>query len=323
MINTDNTGQIVKRNGNGHGGAAGSLVSLLDKMKGEIARALPKHVTPERMSRIVLTSLRTTKDLEKCTPASFIGCVMSLAQLGLEPNTPLGHAYLIPRNNRKKGIVECTVIIGYPGQLDLSYRSGRVSGIDAEVVREGDEFSYEKGLTPKLKHVPSGAEDRETKRITHAYAIMRLKDGDPIWTVLSMAQIQARKNRSSARNDGPWVTDFEAMCRKTALRANWALAPKSSEMARAEALEVADESGHSQSVAFDPAITEALAKEGLSDGDEAAHVAGDAAKVDEVPVGQPVTVSGGPAFKKQNKIVDEDGKPIDIPPEREPGSDDE
>lgn len=258
-IQTDKTGQIIKK-----AAAPGSdLITLLDRMKGEIARALPKHVTPERMSRIVLTAIRTTRDLDRCTPASFMGCVMSLAQLGLEPNTPLGHAYLIPRKNKRRNVIECTIIIGYPGQLELSYRSGRVSGVDAEAVRAGDEFAYERGLTPKLRHVPSMAADREDRPITHAYAILRLKDGDPIWTVLSMAQIQARRKRSSARDDGPWVTDFEAMCKKTALRANWSLAPKSTELARVEALEVADELGHSQAVAFDPTITEVLAKEGL------------------------------------------------------------
>jgi len=64
--------------------------------EGEIARALPKVMTPERFTRIATSAVSNNQDLAKCEPVSFISAMMNAAQLGLEPNTPLGQAYLIP-----------------------------------------------------------------------------------------------------------------------------------------------------------------------------------------------------------------------------------
>lgn len=274
---TDKSGRIQKRT-DGPAQSA-SLAGLLQdpKVQAQIQRALPRHVTPERMGRIVMTALRSTPKLAQCTPDSFLGCVMQTAQLGLEPNTPLGHSYLIPRNNRKTGTVECTVIVGYQGMIDLAQRSGRVSGIYAHAVREGDVFEYALGLEPTLRHVPDDAADREDKPITHVYAVARLKDADPVFVVLSRAQIAKRRGRSQAGNSGPWQTDFEAMCLKTAIRALWRWMPKSSEMARTEALEVSADLGSRQ--AFDPAIDDAIQAAGLLPAD-AIDAEGDSAEPD-------------------------------------------
>ena len=266
--NTTATGQIVPRTpGNGSGGG-GTLVDLLDKMKPQIALALPRHMTADRMTRIALTALRVTKDLALCTPASFAGCIMQSAQLGLEPNTPLGHLYLIPRKSKRlpPDKRECTMIIGYQGEIELVRRSGLVSNIYAHVVRAGDAFAYELGLNPSMKHVPSEDVDREAKPITHVYCVAAMRDStERVFVVLTRAQIEARRKRSAASNDGPWITDYEAMCLKTGVRALWKWLPKSPEMARAEALEVAADMGRSQAVAFDPDVAAALAAQGLAE----------------------------------------------------------
>lgn len=263
-LKTDSTGQIQPRNGNGNGGEKGTgLVGLLTTLGPEIARALPRHLTPDRMARVALTALRTTPKLMQCTAASFAASIMTLAQLGLEPNTPLGLAYLIPRNNRKKNCVECTVIIGYQGFLDMARRSGLVAGVYAFAVREGDRFSYSLGLDPTIEHVPADTADRETKKITHVYAVARLKGGEPVFVVLTHAQIQARRTRSAAGDDGPWKTDYEAMCLKTAIRALWRWLPKSAEMAKAEEIERVVDLGATPAAVLEEQQTRALAAAGV------------------------------------------------------------
>ena len=259
---TDSTGQIVKKqNGNG-----GTLIHLLQAMGPEIQRALPRHMTPERMGRIVLTALRTTRDLAICTRESFAGCVMQAAQLGLEPNTPLGHAYLIPRKSKNlpADVRECTLIVGYQGYIELARRSGMVASIYAYAVRDGDQFEYELGLNPNVRHVPAEDEDRENRAITHVYAVAAMRDSaERVFVVLTKPQIEARRKRSAASNYGPWTTDYEAMCLKTAVRALWKWLPKSTEIARADAIDAAADLGKTQVSAFDPTVTEALAKQGL------------------------------------------------------------
>lgn len=242
-----------------------TLAGLLGdpKISQELARAVPKHLTADRMIRLALTALRTTPKLGECSPDSFIACVFQAAQLGLEPNTPLQQCYLIPRWNKKREAQEATFLLGYQGMIDLATRSGRVSSITSVAVREGDVFEYERGLNEKLRHVPSLDPNREQRDITHVYSIARVRNSDPIWEVLSVAQVDARRDRSQASGSGPWVTDYEAMALKTACRALFRWVPKSSELARAEALEVAMETSHTQSNAFAPEVIEALERTGV------------------------------------------------------------
>ena len=115
-----------------------TIKDYINAMSGEIAKALPQVMTPERFKRIALSAVSNTPKLGNCTPQSFLGAMMNAAQLGLEPNTPLGQAYLIPFENRKKGITECQFQIGYKGLIDLAYRSGEVKMIDAQTVYEND-----------------------------------------------------------------------------------------------------------------------------------------------------------------------------------------
>lgn len=260
---TSKSGEIQKREPS----KADSLATMLRTMLPEIKRALPRHVDPDRMLRIAVTALRQTPDLALCTPASFVGCVMQCAQLGLEPNTPLGLAYLIPRKSKKLEASqrECSLIIGYQGQIDLSRRSGSVGPIYAYVVREGDAFDYGLGTDPYIKHRPSEDPAREEKPITHAYAVAKGRESrdECQFEVLTRAQIEARRKRSAAADEGPWITDLEAMCKKTAARSLWKWLPKSAEMARAEAIEDATDRGASITGALDPAVAEAMTKGGL------------------------------------------------------------
>lgn len=231
---SEQTQQIEKRRS-----PANSLAELLMQQKDQIALAIPKHMTADRMLRISMTALRTTPKLAECTPASFLSCVMSAAQLGLEPNTPLGHAYLIPRKN--KGVMECTLLVGYQGMLDLARRSGQLRRIQAYVVREGDHFTWALGLNPDIQHRPGNG--NESKPITHAYAVARLQGGDDVFVVITRGEIEKRRKRGASGSGikTPWDTDYDAMALKSAVRALWAFLPKSSEMAMAVSVEEAHE----------------------------------------------------------------------------------
>ena len=216
-------GQVAKQNA--------GLKGLLAAMQGQIAKALPSVLTPERYTRMVMTALSTNPDLQKCTPESFLGAVMQAAQLGLEPNTPLGQAYLIPRNI--KGTMQVTFQIGYQGYLDLGYRSGDIAIIDAQAVRENDFFEYEYGLEPKLKFKPS-----LTNRgsVIAYYAMFKTKAGGYNFLVMSKEDIEAFKKQyvdNYGSKYSPWNTNFDAMAKKTVLKQVIKYAPKKSEFARA------------------------------------------------------------------------------------------
>jgi len=252
--------------------ATPTLQSFIEQNAGEFARVLPKHLTADRMVRLAVSAVRTTPHLAECSLPSFASGLMACSVLGLEPNTPLGHAYLIPFKNNRKGIYECQLIVGYKGLRDLMFRSGIVAAVGATPVYEGDEFSYELGLHPDLRHVPGIDPNRgvDPKTLTHVYTVVKLREGlDPIWDVLNRAQIEQRGKRSRAWGNGPWVTDYVAMARKTGVRAIATWVPSSVEkasspLAAAIAYEEALESGRPMRAlsALGDVATEAVAAMG-------------------------------------------------------------
>ena len=207
------------------------LQLLLNKYEPQIAKALPSVLTPERFSRMCMTALSTTPKLCACTPQSFLGAILNAAQLGVEPNTPLGEAYLIPYNNKKKGVTECQFQLGYKGLMSLAWRSGEIISIEAHEVKEKDFFEYEYGLDAKCKHVPARGDRGKT---IYYYAIYKTKNGGYGFEVASREDIyDFARLKSQAFNNGPWQTDFDAMAKKTVLKAALKYAPLKSEFLRA------------------------------------------------------------------------------------------
>lgn len=222
---------------------AGTVRAMIEKCRGQIAMALPRHMTADRMIRVANTAVQRTPQLLDCEPRSLMGAVIQAAQLGLEPDGVLGHAYLIPFNNRKTGRVECQFIPGYKGLIELARRSGQISTVYAAVVHANDEWNFSFGLEPTLTHRPTPGDPGE---VVAAYAVARLRDGGAQFEWMWKREIEAVRASSRSGNSGPWVTHWEEMAKKTALRRLAKLLPTSPELARAVALEEHAEASQSQ-----------------------------------------------------------------------------
>lgn len=206
----------------------GSIKTALEdpKMKARLGAALPAAgITPQRFIQTAFTTIQRQPKLVECDLASLLGCFIMSAQSGLDPSGVTGEAYLVPYGKT------ATFIPGYRGLMKMGYRSGEVASINAEIVRQGDDFEYSLGLDPKIAHRPIGevADDAKTrwKNITHAYCIAKLKSGGTVFKVMTKAEICAIRGRSKAADSGPWVTDPEAMAIKTAVRATMKFVPLS------------------------------------------------------------------------------------------------
>lgn len=201
-----------------------SLKSLIKIMEPQIAKALPSVITPERFTRIVMTAISSNPKLASCDANSFLGALMQSAQLGLEPNTPLGQAYLIPYGNKVQ------FQIGYKGLIDLAHRSGDFQTIYAMEVYENDDFEYEFGLEPKLYHKPA-TEDRGD--VIFYYAVYTLTNGGFGFQVMSVDDVKKHaKKYSKAYNGGPWKTNFDEMAKKTVIKKVLKYAPVKTDFAR-------------------------------------------------------------------------------------------
>lgn len=206
---------------------ANTIAAYLKKMGPEIEKALPSHMNPDRMARIALTTIRTNPKLLEASIPSLLGAVMQAAQLGLEPGL-IGHCYLVPFRNGKTGQTDVQFIIGYKGMIDLARRSGQIENIYAHAVYSNDEFDYELGLEPKLKHKPYMEGDRG--EFIGAYAVAHFKDGGYQFEFMPKSEIEKRRSRSKAAKNGPWVTDYEEMAKKTVIRHMWKYLPISIEI---------------------------------------------------------------------------------------------
>ncbi|PKR79204.1 recombinase RecT [Halalkalibacillus sediminis] len=206
-----------------------TIEDYLKKMAPAMEQALPKHMDIDRLMRLATTTIRTNPDLKKADVGSLLGAVMQAAQLGLEPGL-IGHCYLLPFKNNKKGITEVQFIIGYKGMIDLARRSGQIQNIYAHSVYENDEFDYELGLEPKLDHKP--IMDSNKGGFIGAYAVAHFKDGGYQFEFMPKAEIEKRKKRSKAAGSkySPWSTDYEEMAKKTVIRHMWKYLPISVEL---------------------------------------------------------------------------------------------
>lgn len=231
-------------------------------IKQQMALALPKHMTADRLARIALTEVRKTPKLAQCDQMSFLGAIMQCAALGLEPGGALGHCYLIPFENKKQNRIDVQFIIGYRGMLDLARRSGQIVSLEARAVHQKDHFEVELGLDSKIVHKPNwAANDRGP--LTFVYAVAKLKDGGVQFDVMSRAEIEAIRNESQgyksaeyfARKDNkkassPWHDHFEPMALKTVIRRLFKYLPVSIEIQRAVGLDEQAETGIPQDTPF-------------------------------------------------------------------------
>lgn len=202
------------------------MQQMMRAMAKEIEAALPSMLSSERFQRVALTAFSANPALQKCDPKSFIAAMMQSAQLGLEPNTPLGQAYLIPYGQNVQ------FQVGYKGMLELAQRSGKIKTIYAEVVRENDEFDYERGLNPDLKHKPLIKGERG--EVIGYYAVYHTIDGGFSFVFMTKQEVlEFAQSKSKTFRNGPWQTDFDAMAKKTVIKQLLKYAPISIELQQA------------------------------------------------------------------------------------------
>jgi recombination protein RecT len=209
-------------------GGKKNLQTLIKSMEPEIKKALPSVLTPERFTRMVLSAISMNPQLGECTPQSFLGAMMTAAQMGMEVNTPLGLAYILPYRNH--GVLQAQFQLGYKGLIDLAYRSGEVEVVQSQIVYENDEFECVYGLEPRLRHVPATGDRGDPVKV---YAMFRTKSGGYGFEVTSMEDIRRHAQKySKSYGSGPWQTNFEEMAKKTVLKRVLKYAPLKSDFVR-------------------------------------------------------------------------------------------
>ena len=211
-----------------------SIESAIVSRQDDIALTLAKGIDQSMFIKVALQAITRTPKLLECTPRSFVLALRDAAELGLMPSGLLGEGYLVPYRNH--GIMEAQFQPGYLGLVKLARQSGEVLDVEARVVRERDTLDIVFGSNGHVSHRPwiegrDGPEDPGAYQ--GAWFRAELKGGVEHVGWMSMAQIEAVRKRSKAADTGPWVTDWEAMARKTVTRAELKWLPRSVSLQRA------------------------------------------------------------------------------------------
>ncbi|MEZ7525911.1 recombinase RecT [Burkholderia vietnamiensis] len=213
-----------------------SFSSFLDKFKPQMALALPKHLTADRMARLAVTAFSSTPKLQECEPKTIVASIMTAATLGLEIGVD-GQGFLVPYGRT------CQFVPGWKGLVDLVSRSGRAT-VWTGAVFDGDEFDYALGDSPFIRHRPG--EENDPDKITHVYAVGRVNGSEypviEVWTIRKVWKHRDKYNKVGAKHYS--FRDPEMYARKVPLLQVLKYMPKSIELQNAMAIANAADNGH-------------------------------------------------------------------------------
>jgi recombination protein RecT len=183
----------------------GELVAMTP----EFANALPSHIKPEKFQRVVMTVVQLQPDLLKSDRRSLFASCIKCAADGLVPD------------GREAALVVFGGKVQYmPMFTGIQKRirnSGEINSIQSHVIYENDEFSWCQGIDASVTHKPKFPGDRG--KPIGAYAIAKFRDGsDPQIEVMDVAAIERVRKVSRSASNGPWVSFWDEMARKTVFR---------------------------------------------------------------------------------------------------------
>lgn len=214
--------------------AYASIEHVIVNRQQDIVATLAQGIDPTQFLKVALQAITRTPKLLECTPTSFVLALRDAAEMGLMPSGLLGEGYLVPYRNH--GVMEAQFQAGYLGLVKLARQSGEVLDVESRVVRERDFLDIAYGSGGHVVHRPwitgrDGEEDPGARQGAWFRAVLRDSADHIGW--MSVAEIEAVRRRSKAADTGPWVTDWEAMARKTVTRAELKWLPRSTALTRA------------------------------------------------------------------------------------------
>jgi recombination protein RecT len=224
-----------------------SLAKEIGNRKIQFAAALKgSGVAPQKFMRVALTAVQIDRQLQNCDPESFLTACMKAAQDGLLPDGR--DAAFVAFD----GKVTYMPMIG--GIRKKVRRSGEITSWDVTAVHAKDEFEFELGDHPFIRHKPwmppalrRGEEEDEENYaarllrhidpgpMTYVYSVAKLKGGDLSRDVMTRLEVElvrdtyARKNKQ--REFSPaWRKSFDEMAKKTCARRHSKQLPMSSDL---------------------------------------------------------------------------------------------
>lgn len=206
------------------------MLDIFKANRDRMMKGVPKGLDPNRLLNIAFNTVAYDAKLLQCSPQSIVGGVFEALKLGITIGGPMQEGWLIPFQNSKSKQLDATLIVGYQGYRNIIDRARSVLDLHPRAVHVQDEFDYWFGSDPKIIHRPKGPTPLSKEELKAVYVVANLRGGGKQMEVLEREEIEAHRERSRAKNSGPWVTDYVPMALKTAVRKIAKYLPKSNEL---------------------------------------------------------------------------------------------
>lgn len=145
----------------------------------------------------ILSVVSNNPAIAECEKSTILSSALLGEALKLSPSPQLGHYYIVPFNNAKKGIKEAQFQLGYKGYIQLAIRSGQYKNINVVSIKKGELISYNP-LTEELE--TKFIEDDEIREQTETigyYAMFELINGFKKTVYWSKKKMLAHADRYS------------------------------------------------------------------------------------------------------------------------------
>lgn len=221
-----------------------------EKVKENVINVVGKDDSQRFISSVV-SAVQTNPDLAKCTNQSILSAALLGHSLNLPQSPQMGFFYMVPFNNKNKGVTEAQFQMSYKGLLQLAMRSGQYQKINVSSIKEGELKSYDP-ITETFEFAPiTDYEKRQDLPTIGYYAYFVLNNGFKKEIYWSKERMDAHAKRYSMSykkgwNSSIWVTDFDAMAYKTLIRqliGKWGIMSVDMETAYRSDMAVMDENG--------------------------------------------------------------------------------
>lgn len=177
----------------------------------------------QRFITSILSVVSNNPAIAECDKGSILSSALLGEALKLSPSPQLGHYYIVPFNNSKKGCKEAQFQLGYKGYIQLAIRSGQYKNINVVALKKGELISYNP-LTEELETKFIEDDDvRENTETIGYYAMFELINGfkkSIYWSKKKMEQHALKYSMGYKAKKGYtfWEKDFDGMAFKTLLR---------------------------------------------------------------------------------------------------------
>lgn len=191
----------------------------------------------------IVSAVQVTPALQDCTNPSILSAALLGEALNLSPSPQLGQFYMVPFDNRKKGVKEAQFQLGYKGYIQLAERSGYYKKLNAMAIKEGELIRYDPlNEEIQVELIEDDVVREETPAMGY-YAMFEYENGfrkTMYWSKKKMAAHAEKYSKAFSKNGGMkslwlleqgkipekdmwkyssfWFTDFDGMALKTMLR---------------------------------------------------------------------------------------------------------